>query len=190
MTSSPAPPLLRPPPSPPSRPPPYPARLQNHLRYRQLLPRPHPPHPPRPLLHPLPRRPRRPVLPRLLSLRRRPPALALSPRQQLHRLLRGLRCVLLRLPLNDVVLLLLFSFVLSLLLCQGFSISFEREREKHTFGLQICFSFQREVYDGGRAFNSSTSAECCDDKVWRRLPRRVFFTIVRQPSTEIRNRKL
>ncbi|WVY89347.1 hypothetical protein V8G54_034861, partial [Vigna mungo] len=42
--------------------------------------------------------------------------------------------------LNGVVLLPLFSFVLPLLLCQGFSISFEREREKHTFRLQICFS--------------------------------------------------
>ncbi|WVZ17918.1 hypothetical protein V8G54_010900, partial [Vigna mungo] len=42
--------------------------------------------------------------------------------------------------LNSVVLLPLFPFVLPLLLCQGFSISFEREREKRTFGLQICFS--------------------------------------------------
>ncbi|WVY99841.1 hypothetical protein V8G54_025911 [Vigna mungo] len=37
----------------------------------------------------------------------------------------------------------LFSFVLPLLLYQGFSISFERVREKRTFGLQICFSFRQ-----------------------------------------------
>ncbi|WVZ13899.1 hypothetical protein V8G54_011465, partial [Vigna mungo] len=41
---------------------------------------------------------------------------------------------------NGVVLLPFFSFVLPLLLCQDFSISFEKERRKRTFGLHICFS--------------------------------------------------
>jgi len=101
----PAPPLLRPPPPPPRRPPPYSPRHQNHLRHRQLplqlLPRPHTPHPPRPFLNPLPRRPRCSVLPRLLSLRQRPPSPSpspLPPRRPLHRLRLELRCALLPLP--------------------------------------------------------------------------------------------
>ncbi|XP_047177625.1 uncharacterized protein LOC124844685 [Vigna umbellata] len=53
--------------------------------------------------------------------------------------------------LNGIVLLPLFSFVLPLLPCQGFSISFEREREKRGFADLLLFptrSFLRtRVFD-------------------------------------------
>ncbi|WVZ01881.1 hypothetical protein V8G54_022687, partial [Vigna mungo] len=120
-----------------------------------------PPQPPLPLLHPLPRRPQRPVLHRLLSLRRRPPALALSPASNSIDSFENSGASSSGSRLNGVVLLPLFSFVLLLLLYQGFSISFERVREKHTFGLQICFSFQRR--------QRAATAECGGSRVRQSL---------------------
>ncbi|WVY94011.1 hypothetical protein V8G54_033099, partial [Vigna mungo] len=104
-----------------------------------------PVHPPRPLLHPLPRHPRHPVLPRLLSLRRWPPALALSPRRATPSTPSGTQVHPPPAPAS------MTSF------CSPSSPSFfhyakvfqsllKGKGKKRTFGLQICFSFQREVF--------------------------------------------
>ncbi|WVZ06937.1 hypothetical protein V8G54_020283, partial [Vigna mungo] len=116
-----------------------------------------PPHPPPTASSPLSRCPRHPILPRLLSLRQRPPALALSPASNSFGN-SGVSSSGSR--LNDVILLPLFSFVLHCYYAKVFQSLLKGKGKKCTFGCQICFSFQREVFS-----KPWTMVAECDDRV-------------------------